>query len=188
MGLFGKELDVRNEKKDLDKQLEREFEEAEISNFHREWSLIANRWVRVIYTIFSRLKLPVTSMKALLYLRLFRNNAEPSVIADSISVPRQTMTSILDGMEKKGWVTRQPHPSDRRKKCVQLSKSGGELADRILNRIRSHESRAMLALTSKELSDMLHYMGKFSEAMEREVVESVFASVDQELHLEGGVE
>lgn len=179
---------MKTEKQALNKQPKRKLNETEIRDFHREWSLLVNRWIRAIHTIFSCMKLPVTSMKALLYLRLFKNNAEPSVIADSISVPRQTMTSILDSMEEEGWVTRHPHPSDRRKKCVKLSRSGKRLADRILSRVRNYESRAMLALTPKELADMIFYMGKFSESMEREVAENAASSAGEDLNLEGGSE
>lgn len=133
---------------------------------HREWSMIVNRWVRVIHAIFLRLKTPMTPIKVLLYLKLFQNDVEPSVIADFICVPRQTMTSILDGMEKDGLIVRQEHPSDRRRKLVRFARKGSALAERALKEIRRHEAKAMESLTPEELSGMLASMRKFSEALE----------------------
>ena len=133
---------------------------------HREWSMIVNRWVRVIHAIFLRLKTPMTPIKVLLYLKLFQNDVEPSVIADFICVPRQTRTSILDGMEKDGLIVRLEHPSDRRRKLVRFARKGSALAERALKEIRRHEAKAMEALTPEELAGMLASMRKFSEALE----------------------
>ena len=133
---------------------------------HREWSMIVNRWVRVIHAIFLRLKTPMTPIKVLLYLKLFQNDVEPSVIADFICVPRQTMTSILDGMEKDGLIVRLEHPSDRRRKLVRFARKGSALAERVLKEIRRYEAEAMSALTPEEMAGMLASMRKFSEALE----------------------
>ncbi len=140
-----------------------------LGGIHREWSMIVHRWVRVIHAIFLRLKTPMTPIKVLLYLKFFQNDVEPSVIADFICVPRQTMTSILDGMEKDGLIVRLEHPSDRRRKLVRFARKGSALAERVLNEIRRHEAQAMAALTSGELSSMLASMRKFSEALESSV-------------------
>ena len=140
-----------------------------LGGIHREWSMIVHRWVRVIHAIFLRLKTPMTPIKVLLYLKLFQNDVEPSVIADFICVPRQTMTSILDGMEKDGLIVRQEHPSDRRRKLVRFARKGSALAERVLKEIRRHEAKAMEALTPEELAGMLASMRKFSEALEGSV-------------------
>lgn len=140
-----------------------------LGSIHREWSTIVHRWVRVIHAIFLRLKTPMTPIKVLLYLKLIQPDAEPSVIADYFCVPRQTMTSILDGMEKDGLIVRQEHPSDRRRKLVRAARNGRALADRALKEVRRHEAEAMTALTPDELSGMLASMRKFSEALEQSV-------------------
>ena len=144
-------------------------DDGDPAGIHREWSMIVHRWVRVIHAIFLRLKTPMTPIKVLLYLKLFQNDVEPSVIADFICVPRQTMTSILDGMEKDGLIVRLEHPSDRRRKLVRFARKGSALAERALKEIRRHEAQAMAALTPGELSSMLASMRKFSEALEGSV-------------------
>ena len=144
-------------------------DDGDLAGIHREWSMIVHRWVRVVHAIFLRLKTPMTPIKVLLYLKLFQNDVEPSVIADFICVPRQTMTSILDGMEKDGLIVRQEHPSDRRRKLVRFARKGSALAERALKEIRRHEAQAMAALTPGELSSMLASMRKFSEALEGSV-------------------
>ena len=42
--------------------------------------------------------------------------------------PRQTVTFILDTLEKNGLAVRKPHPNDRRRKRVQLTPKGKQLA------------------------------------------------------------
>ena len=63
---------------------------------------------------------------AFLYFR--EEEVEPSIIADSLGIQRQTMTRILDGLEKKKYVTRKVHPTDRRRVHIQLLPEGEKLA------------------------------------------------------------
>ena len=137
------------------------------SGIHREWTLIVNRWIRVVRAIYQRLKAPSTAIKTLLYLKLFQDGAEPSVIADFICIPRQTMTSILVGMEADGLVVRRDHPADRRRRQIHLSPDGDALATRILKEIRRYEAQAAAALDPDEFATMLKLMGKYSEALEK---------------------
>lgn len=162
-------MEEKTEKKDVREVSDDALDD--VAGIHREWSLIVNRWIRVIHEIFMKWKIPVPSIKVMLFLRIFQNDAEPSVIADFITVPRQTMTSILDGMEVDGLIVREAHPSDRRKKLIYLSQAGRVLADRVLKEIRYYETQAMQVLTDRELKIMLRTMRKFSTAMERCVAE-----------------
>lgn len=145
---------------------------SEWGEVHREWSLIVHRLAHVFHEIFRSWEMPKTPMEVLMYLKLFHNNVEPSVMADFMCIPRQTMTSILDGMDKDGYIERNPHPSDRRKKLVRLSRRGAGLAERILKEIRHYELLAMNQLSEQELVSMLKSLRKFSDAMEQCVRES----------------
>src|ERR1700761_4308360 len=47
-----------------------------------------------------------------------------SELADDAGCAKQTITSLLDGLEKDGFVDRRPHPQDRRSVIIQLLPKG----------------------------------------------------------------
>ncbi len=89
----------------------------------------------------------------LLTLYLERTHAaEPAQIADASHIPRQTMTSALDGLEQRGYVGRSDHPTDRRRKIVQLTDAGVAMAAKILRQAIDFEKQVMSIFTKDELS------------------------------------
>lgn len=58
---------------------------------------------------------------------LYRDPGQPKQaheIADSIGVRRPTVTGLLDGLERQGWIERDADPADRRGVLVQITQSG----------------------------------------------------------------
>jgi DNA-binding MarR family transcriptional regulator len=75
-------------------------------------------------------------------------------LADHFNVTDPTMTRIIDGLVKKGYVERSPDPSDRRRIDLQLTGAGLEVA-----RFANEQFRATLAefirpLSDKQLADL----------------------------------
>mgnify|MGYP003543921442 FL=1 len=70
-----------------------------------------------------------------MYLTNDENICEPSVIADSLCIPRQTMTSIIDSMVKQKLVKRIPHLSDRRRIQIEITEKGRKTAVEFKNRL-----------------------------------------------------
>lgn len=81
---------------------------------------------------------------------LFCEDCEPAQIAERTLIPRQTMTSILDKLEKSGLVERENHPSDRRRKVIVLTQTGYDKALAIWNDLDSYEESVMSILTLEE--------------------------------------
>lgn len=50
--------------------------------------------------------------------------ARQRALADALGVSPRNITSLVDGLEKTGFVTRQPHPTDRRATLVALTELG----------------------------------------------------------------
>lgn len=46
------------------------------------------------------------------------------VLADALNVAPRTITTLIDGLEATGFVTREPHPSDRRATLVTFTAHG----------------------------------------------------------------
>lgn len=56
-----------------------------------------------------------------------RGPSTQRVLADALDVSARNVTGLVDGLEATGFVTREPHPGDRRATLVTLTPSGAEL-------------------------------------------------------------
>lgn len=56
----------------------------------------------------------------------------PAELAERTGVTRATITGLVDTLERAGYVTRKPHPKDRRMMCVGLTKKGQKLLASIM--------------------------------------------------------
>ncbi len=86
---------------------------------------------------------------------------EPGIIAERLLITSGSMTSLLDTLEKAGYVKRGPHPSDRRKVLVDITDAGNVVVDAMLPVIHARE-RVIIgdALTDKEQAALLRLLAK----------------------------
>ena len=83
----------------------------------------------------------------------------PNTIADRLIISRASVTSLLDSLEKRGFVKRQPHLTDRRMLLVELTDSGRQVANQFRPIVHQHQKVWLKALNKKEqeqLIQMLH--------------------------------
>lgn len=60
-----------------------------------------------------------------------------------VGVRPTTLTSVLDRLERRGWLSRAAHPQDRRKVVLQLTPSGRRVAERVRAAMADLEGRAL---------------------------------------------
>jgi MarR family transcriptional regulator, organic hydroperoxide resistance regulator len=65
-----------------------------------------------------------------------------------------TLTSVLDRLERRGHITRTPHPVDRRGVLVGLTPSGRQVAATIQHAITGIEQRALAQLPAEMISGL----------------------------------
>jgi DNA-binding MarR family transcriptional regulator len=75
---------------------------------------------------------------------------EPAVLADEAHLLRQTMTVVLNDLEDQGMVTREFHPTDRRKKMIKLTAHGQQVCGEILDTIAQCELEALSELSEED--------------------------------------
>ena len=56
-----------------------------------------------------------------------RGPSTQRVLAEALDVSARNITGLVDGLETTGFVTREPHPTDRRASLVTLTARGAEL-------------------------------------------------------------
>lgn len=81
---------------------------------------------------------------------------EPTVLAEELLIPKQTVTSMLDKLEKNGYVARKHSENDRRKINVILLPEGEKLLLQVQHTIDKAEKYIMDNIGHKELEDMLN--------------------------------
>jgi MarR family transcriptional repressor of emrRAB len=83
-----------------------------------------------------------------------------SELADHAGVTKQTITSLLDGLEKDGLVGRMPHPQDRRSVMIQLLPKGRALLQHIMPDMYRRQVEMMKDLTRDEQRQLTRLLKK----------------------------
>jgi DNA-binding MarR family transcriptional regulator len=72
-------------------------------------------------------------------------------IGEKASKDKPNITRMLDALEKKHLIFRQPDPRDRRKYCIYLTKAGKQLQERLLPLTRGLRARATQNLPQPDI-------------------------------------
>lgn len=114
--------------------------------------------------------MPSNAASVLLHLQVHPEDDEPAVLAEATCFPRQTMTSALDTLESRGLARRIPHPSDRRRKRVVLTRSGQKRSAEMLRDLLAFEARALAEIPHGEVDRLRQFMTCYTEALKRQNV------------------
>lgn len=86
-----------------------------------------------------------------LYLiKQYPNNCTQHLICDKLMLPKQTVNSILSGLENKNLVQKVMHPNDKRMKLLCFTKDGAIYAEKLLAKMNAFEETALLNMSKKE--------------------------------------
>ena len=102
----------------------------------------------------------------LLCLRYRSTSPTPSAIADYINSPRQTMTSVVDALERNGYASRRADLSDRRSKTIVLTVSGAEIADKIGAGLLEFERKIWSVFSTAELKAIDGFTQRLSKQLD----------------------
>jgi len=76
-------------------------------------------------------------------------------VQQAFGLRRSTLTNALDRLERKGLLTRQLHPADRRTFLLELTTTGREAADRVTGVVDVLEERVRTRVSADQL-DAFH--------------------------------
>jgi DNA-binding MarR family transcriptional regulator len=89
----------------------------------------------------------------------------PNQIADRLIISRASVTSLIDSLEKHGYVTRQPHRSDRRMLFIELTDSGRQVADQFRPIVHQHQRQWLNVLTDLEQEQLIQTLKRLQTAL-----------------------
>jgi len=105
----------------------------------------------------------LTGVQALTLLSIHSNHQKSmSDLCKQYACDASNITGIVDGLEEKGLVSRQPHPNDRRVKIIHLEKDGHLLQAKLLERIAESGPHLFNGLTKTEIQQFAGLIQKIS--------------------------
>ena len=94
-----------------------------------------------------------------------RGPLEPTVIAERLLVTTGTLTSLLDNLERRALIRRQPHPLDRRKLLVDITPAAQAIVDELLPSLHAREQNVIsAALSVKEQRELRRLIAKLQQS------------------------
>lgn len=79
----------------------------------------------------------------------------PTTIAERLLVTTASVTSLLDTLEKRGFVARSPDPDDRRKLLVTLTDAGQDVVDAFLPQVVAVQTALVAGLSEPQRRELL---------------------------------
>ena len=89
----------------------------------------------------------------------------PTTIADRLIVTTATVTSLLDTLEKRGLVVRQPDPNDRRKLLVSITDEARTIVTQFLPEIVALQTAVMAELSEPQRRQLLRSLAVVREGI-----------------------
>ena len=109
--------------------------------------------------------IPTNVAMVLVHLHLHPEDSEPAAVAAANYFPRQTITFILDYLEREGLAVRQPHPNDRRRKLVVPTSKGKEKAEEMIRDAIAFESAALRTIEDVDLPRLQSFLTRYADAL-----------------------
>ncbi len=99
-----------------------------------------------------------------------KDGIEPAMISDALFMPRQTMTSLLDQMEKNGLIHRERSHTDRRRINLTLTGKGNETIVGILKELAVHENSIVSEISREKMSVFNEIYGEIVNKLKSRLV------------------
>lgn len=101
-------------------------------------------------------------------LLFFRQISSPAELAQYTGLTSGATTSMLDRLEKKGLIARQPHPSDRRSFQIVLVPEAMEHIRPLFSSVRAAQTELLATYTPDQLALLAHYFERSAHMWDSE--------------------
>ena len=106
-------------------------------------------------------------LTAVQYASLSTIEANPGVDATRLSAliafDRSTIGGVLERLEAKGWIVRDPSLTDRRVKLLRISPAGSRLLRKVEPAVRRVQERLLAPLAPHDRATMLRLLGELAD-------------------------
>ena len=89
----------------------------------------------------------------------------PNQIAERLIISRATVTGLVDSLERRGYVRRLPHPSDRRMLLIEPTDTGRQAADAFRPIVHQHQRVWMDVLDEQEQGQLINFLKRLQDPL-----------------------
>lgn len=89
--------------------------------------------------------------------------SEPTKLSEELLIPKQSITSMLDKLEKKGYIKRTHSADDRRKVNISLTDDGAKIVKKVRQAINEAEQEILKEISKEKLDELLKTYEKIIE-------------------------
>lgn len=141
---------------------EKEFTEL-LDVYYKSWFKIND-----IYRVWSRKhEIQDTTLFTLYVIDESSPYCTQNEIRDKLSLPKQTVSLILSGLEEKGYILRELNSKDRRNKIVRFTEKGRQYANSILEKLKSAEIEAFSNMSQEQRRTMVESFCLLSDLLDK---------------------
>ncbi len=136
-----------------------------VFQWYEDWfttNLIYARWAQ-------RRGLTDTTLFILWVIEKYPDSCTLRLICEKLSLPKQTAASALNGLERRGYLRRIPHPRDKRNKLIRFTPEGREYAEPLLRPMEEAENRAFLRMEPSVREKMIEGYHQLTVLLEEEL-------------------
>lgn len=90
----------------------------------------------------------------------------PTLLASRLGITSASMTGLVDRLVAGGYVTREPHPTDRRAVILRPTPGADEALLHNLNQMHKRMLEAAESLTPEEIRAVMHFLERMREAVD----------------------
>ena len=88
---------------------------------------------------------------------------DQATLAGLIAFDRTTMGGVVDRLAQRGLLTRNPHPTDRRARALEITAAGAEILDRVEPAVARAQELMVSGLDEAEAAEFLRLLRKAVE-------------------------
>jgi len=92
----------------------------------------------------------------------------PNEIAERLIISRATITGLLDSLERRGYVRRMPHSSDRRMLLIEPTESGCKVAQAFRLVVHKQQKEWLAVLSEVEQEQLIETLHRLQSALASE--------------------
>ena len=89
----------------------------------------------------------------------------PHQIAERLIISRATVTGLLDSLEKRGFVRRLPHATDRRMLLIEITDAGRQVARDFRLLVHQHQKAWFAALEDSEQEHLVQSLHRLQDSL-----------------------
>jgi len=132
------------------------------------WAMVLMRAGYLYLDLFSLSPLPRAETEILFLLFAEDSgSSEANLLARRLHMARQTMTTLLDKLERAGRVERLAHPTDRRRKLVHITSKGLEIVRKVGRQALHRDAELAARFPRAEVSASLDFVERYCDLAEQ---------------------